>query len=293
MALCRLDLRGHRGHELSGGVGEANALDRRLEHARPRATSGLWKAPETLSLTARLAPSARRPHGTARRRRVLAGDHDLARAVVVRRPDADDLGAERLDDVVVETEDRGHRPGVSARPRPSPGRVRDEPDRLARCPSVGRRERGELADRVADDEVRRDPRALSAASTARLVATSAGCCTSVSTRSSTATRSRAAAGRGPDASLPRSIDLHRLRHGLGDVAAHPVLERALAGKQNAISSCRPPVLCPLHQGRSPGRPGPHSRHQHELARSGAGRRPQRRPREAGWSLTMCSHSGRH
>ena len=63
---------------------------------------------------------------------------------------------------------------------------------------------------------------------ARLVATSAGCCTSVSTRSSTGVveaelleveSGRLAAG---------LEDGHRLGHGLGDVASHPGLERALA-----------------------------------------------------------------
>ena len=46
---------------------------------------------------------------------LLAGDDDLARAVVVRRPDALDVLAEPLDDRVIETEDRGHRAVADAR----------------------------------------------------------------------------------------------------------------------------------------------------------------------------------
>ena len=48
-------------------------------------------------------------------RRVLARDHDLAGAVVVRRPHAVDRDAQLLDDRIVEPEHRRHRAGVLPR----------------------------------------------------------------------------------------------------------------------------------------------------------------------------------
>jgi hypothetical protein len=89
---------------------------------------------------------------------ILAGDDDLARAVVVGRPDADDLAAERLDDLVLEAEDRRHRAWMLARGlgHREPA-LPDERDRLDGVERLGRRQRGELADRVPDDDVRMDP----------------------------------------------------------------------------------------------------------------------------------------
>src|SRR5439155_16860962 len=76
----------------------------------------------------------------------LARHDDLAWAVVVRRPDAGDTPAERLDHLVGETEDRRHR----SRPLAGGGRHRqaafpDESDGFGRCEGMGRSKRGELA----------------------------------------------------------------------------------------------------------------------------------------------------
>src|SRR6185312_7371980 len=75
----------------------------------------------------------------------------------VRRPDAEDLAAERLDVVVLEPEDRRHRA------RALPGRLghretalADEADRLAGAERADGRERRELADRMPDHNVRLD-----------------------------------------------------------------------------------------------------------------------------------------
>src|SRR6266540_3710073 len=86
-------------------------------------------------------------------RRLLAGDDDLARAVVVRRPDTVNLLAQRLDDLVGETEDRGHRPRALARRgghRESP--LTHERDRRARRERTRCTEGRELTDRVPDHE---------------------------------------------------------------------------------------------------------------------------------------------
>ena len=90
-------------------------------------------------------------------RRRLTRDHELTRAVVVRRPYVVDLLAERLDDLVGEPEDRSHRPRTVL----SGGRHREaalahERNRLGDADRAGSAERGELADRVADDVVRHD-----------------------------------------------------------------------------------------------------------------------------------------
>ena len=119
-----------------------------------RATSGLWNAPETLSWIARRAPrlSASAQHSSTAS--CSPEIDDLARAVVVRRPDADDLPAELLDLLVLEPEDRGHRAWTLARGlRHRQPPLAHEPYRLAGPERAGRRERGELADRVADDDV--------------------------------------------------------------------------------------------------------------------------------------------
>src|SRR5207244_10804726 len=79
-------------------------------------------------------------------------DHDLAGAVVVRRPDPEDAAAELLDDLVLEAEDRRHRAGVL--PRRLGHRetaLADERDRLGRADRAGGGARRALADRAADD----------------------------------------------------------------------------------------------------------------------------------------------
>ena len=123
-----------------------------------RATSGEWNAPDTFSLTARRAPSSCASLAALVDGVVLSGDDDLPRAVVVRRPHAENLPAERLDHLVLEPEDRGHRAGMLR------GRLghRDpafahELERLFHAHRAGRRNRRELADGMADDEVRLDP----------------------------------------------------------------------------------------------------------------------------------------
>ncbi len=91
-------------------------------------------------------------------RGILPGDDDLSRAVVVRRPHVEDAPADALHDLVVEAEDRRHRARVLAR-----GLSHREPtltherDGLLDPERARRRQRGELADRVADDEVWLDP----------------------------------------------------------------------------------------------------------------------------------------
>src|SRR5439155_1045877 len=88
---------------------------------------------------------------------VLTGDDDLAGAVVVRGPDAENLAAEALDGLVLEPEDGRHRSRAFLR-RFGHGEaaLADERDRLADRHGPGRSEGRELADGMADDEVRDD-----------------------------------------------------------------------------------------------------------------------------------------
>src|SRR5581483_7459603 len=87
----------------------------------------------------------------------LARDDELTRTVVVCRPDVRDLAAERLDDLVGEPEDGSHRAGALTRSlgHREPA-LAHEPDRLGDAVRRGRAERGELTDRMADDEVGQD-----------------------------------------------------------------------------------------------------------------------------------------
>src|SRR4029453_7790854 len=82
---------------------------------------------------------------------VLARDDDLTRTVVVRGPHAEDLPAEPLDDLVVQTEDRrpraGTLPGGLGHREPA---LANERDGLADADRLGGGQRGELADRVPD-----------------------------------------------------------------------------------------------------------------------------------------------
>src|SRR6185436_2600043 len=89
---------------------------------------------------------------------VLAGDDDLSGTVVVRRPDVRDLAAEALDDLVRESKDGGH--GTRTRVRGFRHRepaLPHEPDRVGRTERLGRAERGELTDGMADHVVGHDP----------------------------------------------------------------------------------------------------------------------------------------
>ena len=224
-----LDARGHGRHERRDRVVEPDRLDRRLEPVgRPRDERAVERprdlqldrssSAEVLGLGAQLLDCV-----------VLAGDHDLARAVVVRGPDADDLAAQVLDRLVLEPEDRRHRARVAAgRLGHREPALAHEADRLAGARCADRRERGELADRVADDDVgleplgpdrrqdgeaRRDERRLLHLGLDELLE------------------------RRVEAELleiePRClaadpVDLHRGRHRLGELAAHAGLERTLA-----------------------------------------------------------------
>jgi hypothetical protein len=122
-----------------GGAGDERAVERARDAELDRATRAL-----ELRLAAALV-----------HRWALAGDHDLPGAVVVRRPHVGDLGAERLDHLVGKAEDRGHRAGVLARGLGHrQAALTDEPDRIVVRECLRGGERGELADRVADDDVR-------------------------------------------------------------------------------------------------------------------------------------------
>ena len=157
IALGILELRRHGRHELDLRDAEVRLLDRRpkpltgplderrVERARDAKPNRAARALE-LGLAAALVDRER-----------LARDDDLARAVVVRGPDIVDLVAERLDHAVGKAEDRRHRARVLLRRlghrQPALAHQRD---RVGDRQGAGRAERGELADRVADDVVRDD-----------------------------------------------------------------------------------------------------------------------------------------
>ena len=224
-----LELRRHRRHERRPRIGEVDLLDRRPELVgRALDERRVERAGDAEPDRAARAFALRLGAALADRV-VLARDHDLAGAVVVRRPDVRDLAAETLDDLVGEPEDRGHR----ARPLLRRLGHRDpafghEPDRVGRADRLGGAERGELADRVPDDEVGMDPvradrlvdrearrheRRLLQLRVEQLLDRV------VETDLLEVEPGRGAAG---------LVDGHRLGHGLGDVASHPGLVRALA-----------------------------------------------------------------
>ena len=157
-----------------------------------------------------------------------------------------------LDHLVVEPEDRGHRAGLLARRLGHrEAALAHELDRLLERHRVGGRERCELADRVADDvvgldaaraqrrehgEAGRDERRLLDLGLDQLL-----------DRRLEAEPAQVEAGR----LAPALEDLHRLGHGLGDVAAHAASSEPCPGKQNAI------LLMPRHLLRSiPSTPSP-------------------------------------
>src|SRR5439155_25023626 len=88
---------------------------------------------------------------------MLAGHDDLPGAVVVRGPDSEDLAAEALHHVVRETEDGGHRAGIARRGLGHrQAALAYKRHRLFQGHRLGRRQGGELTDRVPDHEVRLD-----------------------------------------------------------------------------------------------------------------------------------------
>ena len=166
----------------------------------------------------------------------------------------------------------GHREAALARRARSPPRSIIAP---------GRRERRELADRVADDVVRLDP--------ARAQRGEHG---------EARGDERRLLHLGLDEVLERRVEAellqvepgglaaalehrHRLGHRLGDVTAHPGLERALAGE--AERDLRHAAFSSVHSitPEPQVRPGAHPRHQHELPRPepSVGRRVGERERD--------------
>ena len=149
--------------DMNGGDGfcQAAFASAGFSRSAARATSGQWKAPLTRSFTVLRAPRAARLLDQRGRPPALAGDDELAGAVVVRRPHAVDRGAELLDDGVVEPEHGRHRAGVLPRRlRRGLAALAHERDRVAGPDRVGGGERRVLADGVADDVVGLDPERL-------------------------------------------------------------------------------------------------------------------------------------
>ena len=135
---------------------------------------------------------------------VLTGDDDLAGAVVVRRPHAQDLACTASRPP--RPRDRGSRPsspGARGRPRPSPGRARGRarsPRGVPIAPTEASAENSPTEWPTTTSGS--SPASRIAARMARHVATSAGCCTSVSTRSSSGESKQSFWRSRPDASLP-------------------------------------------------------------------------------------------
>ena len=162
---------------------------------------------------------------------ILAGDDDLSRAVVVGRPDPEDLAAQSLDHLVGQTEDGGHRAGIAGGcVGHGQATLAHERHRFLEGHRLGRGECGELSDRVADDEVgldapvaqscehrerRRDERRLLHRRVEQLLGLG------VETEALEVEPARLAAA--PE-------DVHRGRHRFGEIAAHSGLERALSGE---------------------------------------------------------------
>ena len=239
----RLDLRGHRRHERRDRVVEAHQVDGGLEALAGVPDERAVERAGDLQLDGSSCAEALGLGAALLNCIVLTGDDDLAGAVVVRRPHAQDLPAQRLDGLVLEPENRGHRAraltgGLGHRQ----AALADEGDRLGRADGADRRERRELADRMADDDVRLEPgladrrqdgeargderrllhlrldEILERRVEAELLEIEARCL----------------------ASDP--VDLHRGRHRLCDLTAHACLEGALA--REAESDLSHPVSQP-------------------------------------------------
>ena len=172
-------------------------------------------------------------------RLALTGDDELARAVVVRRPHAADPAAQALHDVVVEPQDRRHRARVLARRlghREAP--LANERDRLGDADRRGRRQSGELADRVADHIVGLDASRLQRGEHGEAGGDERGLLDvrldelvelGVEAESAQVEPRRLAA---------QVEDAHRLGHRLRDVTSHPLLQRPLPGEaERDLSSC--------------------------------------------------------
>ena len=218
--------------DMNGAIGSENlarsSAGRRRSAAR--ATSGLWNAPETRSLTVRRAPSRSASLQHSSTDGLSPGDDDLAGAVVVRRPHVGDLA--RRAPRRPRRRARGSPPssrGSRAPPRPSPGRARGRARsrRRSRAPATAAsaansptewpttyvRLDAALAQRGQHGEARRDERRLLHLGLHELLLR----------------RLEAEAHEVEAGGLARAlVDLHRLRHGLGDLPAHARLERALA-----------------------------------------------------------------
>src|SRR5205814_4407736 len=156
---------------------------------------------------------------------------DLPGAVVVRRPHAEDPAAQSLDHLVVETEDRRHRAGMLPRRlgHREPA-LADEPDRLVVLQRARRRDRRELAHRMADHEVRLDSAGADGRQH-REARRDEGRLLHRGVVQLLGLRLEAQPCEIEPARLaPAPEDVHRLRHRLGDVAAHAGLERSLPGE---------------------------------------------------------------
>ena len=197
-------------------------------------------------------------------RRGLSRDHQLSRAVVVRRPHAVDPAAELLDHLVLEPEDRGHRARDARAPPPrSPGRARER----ARSPRESKSRVPLPARSIRRRSGRRRSRARSRAREGR-----PGSQGSWRRERAAAPRSRSAPRADaskqsrrrsmPAASLPSSKTL--IAAGSCSAISRPMprLERALA-QGNKTQPCS--FRTPFHQSRTPGEAGAHAGHQHEIA----------------------------
>src|SRR5581483_5676134 len=114
------------------------------------------------------------------------------------------------------------------------------------------------------------PHSFNAASTARLVATRAGCCTSVSTSSSSGASKQRRTRSSPVARPARWKT--SMAAGTASAISRPMpgSSEPCPGKQKATlliaipPSCRNP-FCPFEEARAPGEAGAHAGHQYELA----------------------------
>ena len=262
--LRRLEPRSHRRHERRNRLLELDPL-----HCRPQPVGGAGherrvERARDLQLDRPARARLLRSLAALVHRVVLAGDDDLPGAVVVRRPHAEDLAAEHLDHLVVEAEDRRHRAGM---PCGSLGHgdaaLAHELDRLLGRHRFRRGKRRELADRMADDEVRLDPaRAYRrkhgerGRDERRLLH---GRLDEVLDRPR---GSRAARGR---ARMPRCRARRRSAPPARPRRCHvPSPSRSTPGRGSRTrSSSRRHLLCPSHQRRTPREPRTHPGHQHE------------------------------
>ncbi len=111
----RLDAGGHRRHERHDRLLEAHLLDRGPQPVGSARDEWRVEGTRDLELDCPAGALALRLLDALVDGGILAGHHDLAGAVVVGRPDAEDLAAEPLHHVVREAEDRRHRAGIARR----------------------------------------------------------------------------------------------------------------------------------------------------------------------------------